>query len=272
MNGGCSSVTCAADTDFAALVNVIDFCTKLYNEASDGPAVWQPLGPKDEAKLVERVLLPAREARNKFAHNSALSFASEEVVSSCISALGHLLQLLPLPTSSSTASSDREAALKVLQRMSQLQTGDSLATIGDELEGLVTPVLAVMRRACEHDSEALRVVMDEKVFEEVCAPVPRQPAPALVEVDSMAATGGAGSGAGAGGDSGDKEHHQTAMAAEDAAEVTVDLSQFQLVNSTSGVLGYDLEALTQPTTTLATRRSLAVAQRKCLYVVRRALA
>ena len=178
MNGGSSSVTCAADTDFAALVNVIDFCTKLYNEASDGPAAWQPLGPKDAAKFVEKVLLPAREARNKFAHNSALSFASEEVVSSCISALRHLLQLLPLPTSSSTASSDREAALKVLQRMSQLQTGDSLATIGDELEGLVTPVLAVMRRACEHDSEALRVVMDEKVFEEVCAPVPRQPAPA----------------------------------------------------------------------------------------------
>ena len=96
MSGGCAGFKCAAETDFAALVNVVDFCVGLYDAAKDTQGEWQPVGG-NASNFVATILQPARTARNMFAHNSGLAFESEAVVVQHIDALLALLALLPVP-------------------------------------------------------------------------------------------------------------------------------------------------------------------------------
>ena len=258
MSGGCAGFKCAAETDFAALVNVIDFCEGLYFEEEDD-APWQPLGATDSNSWVATVLQPARQARNGFAHNSRLAFDDEAEVVAGISALKRLLEVLPV--ASSPVAEQRATSLAALNAMLELDcssaTGAGMAgrasAIPTELQSLVAPVLAYMRGVCEADTAALSTVVDEGVVAQICAPVPRQPTAAATTTSTAMATlpamGGAGQGAGAVG-------NQVAALVVPAQPSTLGAWDWDRLLDDAG----------------GDNDGVIVARHQCLYTVQRALA
>ena len=208
MASGCAGVTCADEADFAALINVVDFCGGLYNQESDDQQ-WQPDGPEDHEGLLESVLQPARSARNAFAHNARLAFDSEEEVKEHIGALQRLLDVLPLAPGGRV----RGGTLQALKLMAELSDGagggagdeaefGQVHHIGSELEPHVQPVLAYMRGVCHYETAACSDVLEDKDIKEATAPVPRKLMSSLlvddVDAAAPAATGGGGGGGGGG--------------------------------------------------------------------------
>lgn len=209
MAGGCAGATCAAKTDFAALVNVIDFCVGLYNKASDTQE-WQPLGTDDAVRgFVTNILAPVRQARNSFAHNSRLAFDKEQDVQRHIAALLMLLAVLPVPTADAGCVQRKQAVAK-LEDMQGLapavKHGGAVYTdVRDDLDlksskllgSELASVMHFLLEAGSHDTAELRELLPQEVVEEGCAEVSRRVA--------VRRSGGAGRGAGAGGE----EHDDT---------------------------------------------------------------
>ena len=200
MSGGCGGVTCAARTDFAALVNVVDYCVGLYDAAKDTRGEWQPVGGNAD-DFVTNILQPARTARNTFAHNSRLAFDSEEVVHDRIDALLALLARLPVPVSD-TGGAKRTAAKITLKHMRGLAaTAGSDGVVHDDMRdeevaldgsGVAAELDGVMRfmiEAGSRDAEELSGLLPEYVVEEGSAEVPRR-------VAVRRGSGGAGRGDG----------------------------------------------------------------------------
>ena len=195
MSGGCSGVTSAAETDFAALVNVIDFCVGLYDAASDTLGEWQPVAG-NAADFVATILQPARTARNLFAHNSGLAFDSEAAVVQHINALLALLALLPVPTSDAGGTKRSEAVAK-LTEMRELAPSDGdkhddlrddlVSLEGSELEGWMASVMRFMVAEGSQEAEGLSGLLPADVVGQIMA-----------EVSRTVAGRGAGGGAGAG--------------------------------------------------------------------------
>lgn len=201
MAAGSVHATCAAETDFAGLVCLIDFCRGLQR---DGDAkVWQP---EQGNNVLSNVLQPARTARNRFAHNSGMSFQRETDVSECVKALIKLVEHLPL------AAARQTAVLGELRQLLQVgmlpSTSDpaelrhAFDTLHAALRTKLGPVVTLAQRMAERDAAELQATMDEGMFSEVTARVPRAQH-ALPWRGSGEGAAGAGAGAGAGSGAGD---------------------------------------------------------------------
>ena len=128
-SSGSNEATCFEELDFAALVNIVDFCTHLATPGSSSSSSeeeqqqWQPEGPMDSNCVLANLLQPARTARNEFAHNSALAFYSEAKVGQHIEALATLLEVLPVVGDDGGAR--RKQALHALHSMMELGVSDA---------------------------------------------------------------------------------------------------------------------------------------------------
>lgn len=181
----------------------------------------------------------------------------------------------PLPSSSSTPASP--------------QSTDSTLPPLALADNMVAPVVALMRSASEHDSEVLRSTMEASVYKEVCAPVPRQPALALMEPPRTAAappaSGGAGRGAGAGGEEDDNQAASSSPAL-DSLDAPLIRQPVLPPHANNFSLSFDLDTLSStlsellthsshdgaPPAAAAQRQLIARNQRDCLFVIQRALA
>lgn len=203
--GGSQAVESFAGLDFAALVNIVDFCVGLC--AQDSPQ-WQPQGPKDDHKLLDRVLQPARVARNKFAHNSQLVFDSEAAAAEAITALLVLVNMLPV-----VEGSRREDVVRCLKCMRDLGASDStssaepvslqgmrsqLSSMDAESAKEFVSVLDYLRDACLRDVSQLQATMDADAFRQGSASVPRRAGTTHTALAHSPDTGGSGSSGGTG--------------------------------------------------------------------------
>lgn len=142
MSSGQARVTCVLDTDFAALVSIIDFLTGLRHDSDKH--VWQPKR-SDSSKFVANVLLPVRAARNAFAHSSQLDLPEEGIVRAHILAVRRLVMLLP---SADTHVGTQHRALSIVESMlhcgSRAIPADRAAAARSELAHMLD-ALEIMR-------------------------------------------------------------------------------------------------------------------------------
>lgn len=254
MGDGCGKLKDWAHADFSALMGVIDFCVGLDDADK---RKWQPTADNDA--VVGKVLQPARDARNRFAHNSRLAFDGEEDVSECIKALLALLELLPdakgrTPPTRSSRNQARARLRGLLKRPDE----ETLK----ELNKMVSPVLGFMEGACQHDAAVVDGMMAQLSGQ------------GAVRESESPATGGAGRAAGAGGE------HDVALyqpAGSSSIDVAVQIRGGGAADTgrPGPVVGYDIAALTDQMAKLTTdddRQAVARLCAACKHKVQTALA